>query len=166
MLLLLDFYLRASLEVTTLLSKLMRGKLDDIDDNRLALLWGVYSREPTLAIVNRVIDAFGAEEKLQAVPAHLQPGAEKIHNMAWKLISKLAKARLIHREHFVAYWPEAVRQVSTLFGMTSSERLSTLVNFLSTLTHLKAEDLPLADKISIVELVLLKVREQMQVQPG
>ena len=47
--------------------------------------------------------------------------------------------------------------------MSSSERLSNLVNFLSTLMHLKEEDLPLADKISMVELVLQKVREQMEV---
>ena len=73
------------------------------------MLWGVYSREPTLAIVNGVIELFGAPEKLQALPAHLQSGAEKLHDMSWKLISKLAKARLIHREHLVAYFPEAVR---------------------------------------------------------
>ena len=80
--------------------------------------------------------------------------AEKLHNMSWKLISKLAKNRLIHREHLVAYWPEAVRQVSSLFGMTQSERLPTIISFLSTLTILKPEELPLSEKIAIVELVL------------
>ena len=79
--------------------------------------------------------------------------------MTWKLISKLAKNRMIHREHLVAYWPEAVKQVSSLFGMTSSERLPTIVSFLSTMTYLREEDLPLTDKISIVELVLSKVHE-------
>ena len=143
----------------------MRGKLD-FEDDKLNVLFGVYSREPTLNIVNGVIRLFGAPEKLEALPAHLQSGAEKLHDMSWKLISKLAKARLIHREHLVAYWQEAVLQVSSLFGMSSSERLSNLVNFLSTLMHLKEEDLPLADKISMVELVLQKVREQMEVQPG
>ena len=143
----------------------MRGKFDPVDD-KLSLMWAVYTREPTLAIISGVIELFGAPGKVQALPAHLQSGAEKLHDMSWKLISKLAKARLIHREHLVAYWPEAVRQVSSLFGLTSSERISTLVTFLSTLTHLKPEDLPLADKISIVELVLQKVREQMEVQPG
>ena len=68
---------------------------------------------------------------------------------------------MIHREHLVAYWPEAVRQVSSLFGMISSERLPTIVAFLSTLTYLKEEELPMADKIAIVELVLTKVREQI-----
>lgn len=29
--------------------------------------------------------------------------------MIWKLISKLAKGKLIFKEHLVAYWPEAVR---------------------------------------------------------
>ena len=90
--------------------------------------------------------------------------AEKLHNMSWKLISKLAKNRLIHREHLVAYWPEAVRQVSSLFGMTQSERLPTIISFLSTLTILKPEELPLSEKIAIVELVLTKVREQMSCQ--
>ena len=84
--------------------------------------------------------------------------------MAWKLISKLAKNRMIHREHLVAYWPQAVQQLSSLFGMTSSERLPTIVSFLSTMTSLKPEDLPLADKIAIVELVLSKVEEQMNSQ--
>ena len=84
-----------------------------------------------------------------------------MHNMAWKLISKLAKNRMIHREHLVAYWPQAVQQLSSLFGMTSSERLPTIVSFLSTMTSLKPEDLPLADKIAIVELVLSKVLMQL-----
>lgn len=47
--------------------------------------------------------------------------------------------------------------------MTSSERLPTIISFLSTLTILKPEELPLSEKISIVELVLTKIREQMGV---
>ena len=50
--------------------------------------------------------------------------------------------------------------MSTLFGLAQSERLPTIVSFLSTLMVLKPEELPLSEKISIVELVLVKVREQ------
>ena len=70
-LLLLDFYIRSSLEVTTLIWKLIRGKLD-FEDERLGLLWGVYSRESTLNIVNGVMEHFGAPEKLQQLHADLQ----------------------------------------------------------------------------------------------
>lgn len=68
-------------------------------------MWCIYSREPTLGVVNGVLS--------------LQNQAEKLQNQAWKLISKLAKGRLIHREHLVAYWPQAVSQVSQLYDMTN-----------------------------------------------
>ena len=81
--------------------------------------------------------------------------------MAWKLISKLAKNQMINREHLIIYWPDAIRQISSLFGMTSSERIPTIVQFLSSLMQLRDTELPLSDKIHLVELVLSKVHEQM-----
>ena len=50
----LDFYLRASLEVVSLINKIQSRKLDFHDD-KIFVLWGVYSREPTLAVVNGVL---------------------------------------------------------------------------------------------------------------
>ena len=54
MLLVLDFYLRASLEVTSLIKKMQMRKLDFHDD-KINVLWGVYSREPTLSVINGVL---------------------------------------------------------------------------------------------------------------
>ena len=76
------------------------------------------------------------------------------------MISKLAKARFIHKEHIIQYWPEAVRQLSTVFGLTNSERLPTIVSFLSTLMSLKQEELPVSEKIFLVDLVLTKIHQQ------
>lgn len=33
---------------------------------------------------------------------------EKCHNMAWKVVCKLAKIKLIYKEHIVDFWPRAV----------------------------------------------------------
>ena len=69
MLLTVDFYLRASLEVSSLIKKMAGGKFEHRDD-KLAILWGVYSREPTLNILNGVLalsnnnDTSNSSEKL------------------------------------------------------------------------------------------------------
>lgn len=157
--LLLQFYLRASLEATSMIKKLLSTKLDFSDD-KIGVLWGVYSREPTLNVIDGVLKIC-TENSLAD-----QNVSNKLHNMTWKLISKLAKVQLIHREHLVNYFPVAVQQLNQLFGVASSERLPTIISFLSTLTKLRSEDLPLPDKISIVELVLSKVREQMSSAAG
>ena len=106
MLVTLDFYLRACTEVISLINKIQRCKLKDesLHDDKLAILWGVYSREPTLAVLNGVLDP--------SVMPQNTDYTEKLQNNAWKLISKLAKGRLIHREHLVAYWPKAVEQIN------------------------------------------------------
>jgi len=50
----LDFFLKSALEVTSLISKMQSHKLDFKDD-KSAVLWGVYSRTPTLEVVNGVL---------------------------------------------------------------------------------------------------------------
>lgn len=154
----IDFYLRCSLEAVSMVKRSLSSKLDFYDD-KIMILWGVYSRTPILEVINGVLQLLLNDQQNQSVP-------ERLHNMIWKLISKLAKGKLIFKEHLVTYWPEAVRQLSQLFGITSSERLPTIVSFLSTLMSLKPEDLPFSDKISIVQLVLQKVHEQAAAQNG
>ena len=147
MLLVIEFYVRASLEVASLIKKILSGT-KGFKDDKLAIMWGVHSRSPTLAVIDGVLQLLNDPSQQQA---HSQsPQAEKLHNLTWRLISKLTKNRLIFRDQLITYWPQAVKQVSSLFGVTSSERLPTIIQFLSTVTYLKEEELPLSDKIAIV----------------
>jgi hypothetical protein len=54
MLLVVEFYIRTSLEVASLIKKIQTKKLG-INEDKIGLLWGVYSREPTLAVINGVL---------------------------------------------------------------------------------------------------------------
>ena len=93
----IDFYLRGSLEVTSLLKKISERKLSDNELYRddISIKWSIYSRDSTLAVLNGVLSL--EEQQNQLI--------ESLHDNTWKLISKLAKCRLIHREHLKAYWP-------------------------------------------------------------
>ena len=56
---------------------------------------------------------------------------DKCHNLSWMVLSKLAKTRLIYKEHMLPFMSAAANQLSNLFGMTQSERLPTIIKFLS-----------------------------------
>ena len=55
----IDFYLRGSLEVTSLLKKIGERKMGDNENHLyrddISIKWSIYSRESTLAVLNGVL---------------------------------------------------------------------------------------------------------------
>ena len=152
MLILIEFFFKATLEVISQINKTFKGtvRVLGISDKVLSL-WGVYSRKVTLQAVRDMFELVdNPNPQMQLDPVLL----DKCHNLAWKVVCKLAKIKLIYHDHIVHLWPRAVNQLSNLFGMTSSERLPTIIGFLTVLIKLRDRDMPLNDKIQIVQLVL------------
>ena len=54
MLLVIEFYVRASLEVASLIKKILSGT-KGFKDDKLAIMWGVHSRSPTLAVIDGIL---------------------------------------------------------------------------------------------------------------
>ena len=50
----IDFYLRCSLEAVSMVKRSLSSKLDFYDD-KIMILWGVYSRTPILEVINGVL---------------------------------------------------------------------------------------------------------------
>ena len=54
MLLIVEFFLRSSVEVTSLINKMGKEKLS-LNDDKSKVMWAVYSRQPTLDVINGVL---------------------------------------------------------------------------------------------------------------
>ena len=134
-LIIIEFFFKSVLEVVSQINKAYKNTVRVLGiSDKLLSLWGVYSREVTLQAVAGMFDLVdnpSQDMKFDVVQL------DKCHNMAWKVICKLAKIKLIYKEHIVVFWPRAVNQLSNLFGMTSSERLPTIIGFLTVLIRLR-----------------------------
>ena len=89
MLILIEFFFKATLEVISQMNKTFKNSVRvlGISDN-IFTLWGVHSRIVTLQAVSDMFELVdNPNEQMQFDPVLI----DKCHNMAWKVVWKLAK---------------------------------------------------------------------------
>ena len=106
MLMIIEFFFKATLEVVSQINKAFKNSVRQLGiSDKLLSLWGVYSREVTLAAVKGMFELVENQNPNMTFDLILM---DKCHNMAWKVVCKLAKIKLIYKEHLVDFWPRAV----------------------------------------------------------